>query len=150
MVAGLEPRRAGSDHVQFVVDKVALGQVFSSDFFSFPCRYHSTVDLHTQILPGEMNRPVDGRSRSAETKSRPIDMNDDNNMCYSSCLALKCLIRYGGKEDRYLTLLKRKTIISGAVCLPVSGKRLYPYLVRGWNKPIFLPQEVSLSHSRWH
>jgi hypothetical protein len=41
-------------------------------------------------------------------------------------------------------------IISGAVCLLVSGKRLYPYLVRGWNKPIFLPLEVSLSHSRWH
>jgi hypothetical protein len=50
----------------------------------------------------------------------------------------------------FLTLPKWKTIISGAVCLPVSGKRLYPYLVRGWNKPIFLPQEVSLSHSRWH
>ena len=39
LVAGLSPRRPGFDpgsvHVGFVVDKVALGQVF-------PCQFHST------------------------------------------------------------------------------------------------------------
>jgi hypothetical protein len=31
----------GSVHVGFVVEKVALGQV-SSEYFSFPCHFHST------------------------------------------------------------------------------------------------------------
>jgi hypothetical protein len=39
LVAGLSPRRTGFDprsvHVGFVVDKVALGQVFP-EYFSFP------------------------------------------------------------------------------------------------------------------
>jgi hypothetical protein len=35
LVAGISPRRPGSIHVGFVVDKVALGQVFS-EFFGFP------------------------------------------------------------------------------------------------------------------
>ena len=40
LVAGLSPRRpdfdSGSVHVEFVVDKVALGQVFFPEYFSFP------------------------------------------------------------------------------------------------------------------
>jgi hypothetical protein len=36
VVAGFPPRRPGSGHVGFVVDKVALGQVFSG-YFGFPC-----------------------------------------------------------------------------------------------------------------
>jgi hypothetical protein len=40
LAAGLSPRRpgfdAGSVHVGFVVDKVALGQVFPPEYFSFP------------------------------------------------------------------------------------------------------------------
>jgi hypothetical protein len=40
-VAGFPPRRPGLDlrsgHVGFVVDKVALGQVFS-EYFGFPCQ----------------------------------------------------------------------------------------------------------------
>jgi hypothetical protein len=39
-VAGFPPRRPGfnprSDHVRFVVDKVALGQVFPPEYFGFP------------------------------------------------------------------------------------------------------------------
>jgi hypothetical protein len=38
----------GSVYVGFVVDKVALGQV-SSEFFTFPCQYYSTMALHTHI-----------------------------------------------------------------------------------------------------
>ena len=45
-VAGLSPRRHGFDpgsvHVGFVVDKVALGQVFSPITSVFPCQFHST------------------------------------------------------------------------------------------------------------
>jgi hypothetical protein len=37
--------------VGFMVDKVALGQVFS-EFFCFPCPYHSTFVLHTHISSG--------------------------------------------------------------------------------------------------
>jgi hypothetical protein len=39
---GFPPRRAGFDprsgHVEFVVDNVALGQVFS-EYFNFPCQF---------------------------------------------------------------------------------------------------------------
>jgi hypothetical protein len=41
LVTGLPPRRPGFDpgsvHVGFVVDKVALGRVFSPEYFGFPC-----------------------------------------------------------------------------------------------------------------
>jgi hypothetical protein len=46
LAAGLPPRRPGFDpgsvHVGFVVDKVALGQVFSLSSSVFPCQFHST------------------------------------------------------------------------------------------------------------
>jgi hypothetical protein len=50
LVAGLSPRMPGFDpgsvHVEFVVDKVALGQVFPQ-YFGFPCQFHSTgASLH--------------------------------------------------------------------------------------------------------
>jgi hypothetical protein len=45
LVAGLSPRRPGFDpgsvHVGFVVDKVALGQVFPR-VLRFSCQFHST------------------------------------------------------------------------------------------------------------
>jgi hypothetical protein len=45
LVAGLSPRRPrfdpGSVHVGFVVDRVALGQVFSPSTSVFPCQSHS-------------------------------------------------------------------------------------------------------------
>jgi len=45
----------GSIHVGFVVDKVALGQVFSK-FFGFPLSiHHSTVALQTHIIWGMRN-----------------------------------------------------------------------------------------------
>jgi hypothetical protein len=44
--AGLPPRMAGFDpgsvHVGFVVDKVALGQVFYQSTSVLPCEYHSS------------------------------------------------------------------------------------------------------------
>jgi hypothetical protein len=47
LVASLPPRRPGffprSFHVGFVVDKVALGQVFLPSTSVFPCQFHSTV-----------------------------------------------------------------------------------------------------------
>jgi hypothetical protein len=46
LAAGLPLRRPGFDpesvHVGFVVDKVALGQVFSPSSSVFPCQFHST------------------------------------------------------------------------------------------------------------
>jgi hypothetical protein len=43
-VPGFEPR---SGHVGFVVDKVALGQVFS-EYFGFPCKFsfHRLLHIH--------------------------------------------------------------------------------------------------------
>jgi hypothetical protein len=35
-------------HVVFLVDKVALGQVFSEPF-NFPCQYHSTTALYLLV-----------------------------------------------------------------------------------------------------
>jgi hypothetical protein len=46
LVAGLPQRRTGFDpgsvHVGFVVDKVAMGQVFPPNTSVFPCHFHST------------------------------------------------------------------------------------------------------------
>jgi hypothetical protein len=48
LVAGLSPRRPSfafrSSHMGFMVDKVALGQIFSK-FFGFPCQYDFTIAL---------------------------------------------------------------------------------------------------------
>jgi hypothetical protein len=50
LVAGSPPRRPGFDHrsghVEFVADKVALGQVFS-EYFGFPCQF----SFHHTHLP---------------------------------------------------------------------------------------------------
>jgi hypothetical protein len=51
LVAGFPPRRPGFDprsgHVGFVVDKVALGQIFS-EYFGFPCQssFHRLLHNH--------------------------------------------------------------------------------------------------------
>jgi hypothetical protein len=51
----IPPRRPGfdtrSDHVGFVVDKVALGQLFS-EYFDFPCQFSFHQMLHTQLSFG--------------------------------------------------------------------------------------------------
>jgi hypothetical protein len=53
LVAGFPPRRSGfesrSGHVGFVVDKVALGQVFS-EYFSFLCQFSFHLLLHIHRL----------------------------------------------------------------------------------------------------
>jgi hypothetical protein len=54
---GFEP---GSDHVGFVVDKVALGQVFTK-YFGFPCQFEFHRLLHNRRLSsgaGTMGRTV--------------------------------------------------------------------------------------------
>jgi hypothetical protein len=40
----------GPVHVGFVVDKVALGQVFLQVLWFFPCQYHSTVVPYSQHI----------------------------------------------------------------------------------------------------
>jgi hypothetical protein len=53
-VADLSPWRFGlsiaSAHVGSVVDKVALGQVFS-DFFGISCQYRTTMALRIHVSP---------------------------------------------------------------------------------------------------
>jgi hypothetical protein len=44
----------GSIDVGFVVDKLALGQIFLQ-VLRFPCQYHSTVALQTHIIWGIRN-----------------------------------------------------------------------------------------------
>jgi hypothetical protein len=45
-VASFPQRRPGLGHVGFVVDKVAMGQVFS-EYFGFPCQFALHQLLHT-------------------------------------------------------------------------------------------------------
>jgi hypothetical protein len=51
LVAGLSPRRPGFDpgsvNVGYVVEKVALGQVFPPDYFCFPLK--NTNHLHHRV-----------------------------------------------------------------------------------------------------
>jgi hypothetical protein len=69
--------RPGSVHVGFVIDKVALRQVFlTQEFFSFPLSvslYHGS--LCSYIIWGMNNRPIGGHS--SETQSHPIYMNNN-------------------------------------------------------------------------
>jgi hypothetical protein len=57
LVAGFPPRRPGfepgSGNVGFVVDKVALGQIFS-EYFGFPCHslFHQLLHNHHHISSG--------------------------------------------------------------------------------------------------
>jgi hypothetical protein len=55
LVAGFSPQRPGfeprSGHVGFVVDKVALGQVFS-EYFGFPCQFSFLGLLRTHLSSG--------------------------------------------------------------------------------------------------
>jgi hypothetical protein len=59
LVAGLSPRRPGlapgSTHVGFVVEKVALGQVFLIVLRIPLSMYYSTVALQTHIIWGMRN-----------------------------------------------------------------------------------------------
>jgi hypothetical protein len=54
LVAGLSPRRPGFDsesvHVEFVVDKVTLGQVFPPQYFGFPLYFIPPVLHYTEKL----------------------------------------------------------------------------------------------------
>jgi hypothetical protein len=46
--------------VEFVVDKVALGQVFS-EYFGFPCQFHSTKFSIIKITRSRYIPPFSGR-----------------------------------------------------------------------------------------
>jgi hypothetical protein len=52
LLAAFPPRRPGftsGQHVGFVVDKVALGQVFS-EYFGFPCQsFHRFLHHHNHL-----------------------------------------------------------------------------------------------------
>jgi hypothetical protein len=48
LLVGFDPR---SNQVGFVVNKVALGQVFS-EFFGFPCQFPFRQMLHTHLSSG--------------------------------------------------------------------------------------------------
>jgi hypothetical protein len=65
----------GSTDVGFVVDKVALGQVFLR-LLLFSRQYHSTMALYTHTW-GMNNRHVGGRSSE---RCHFIDMNMNNNI----------------------------------------------------------------------
>jgi hypothetical protein len=57
LVAGFPPQQSGfesgSGHVEFVVDKMAMGQVFS-EYFGFPCQssFHRLFHTHHHLSSG--------------------------------------------------------------------------------------------------
>jgi hypothetical protein len=63
LVAGFPTRRPGfasGQHVGFVVDKAALGQVFS-EYFGFPCQsFHQFLHRHNHL--GLAQKAIGGRS----------------------------------------------------------------------------------------
>jgi hypothetical protein len=57
--------------VGFVVDKVALGRVFS-EYFGFPCQSSFHQILHHHNHPGKYNRQISGRRAEwTQLKSTP-------------------------------------------------------------------------------
>jgi hypothetical protein len=79
LVNVLSPRQPefspGSVRAGLMVNKVALAQVFLRVRW-FPCTYHSTVPLHTHISSGGWTNSRHVCSRSSETQSHPIDINN--------------------------------------------------------------------------
>jgi hypothetical protein len=63
-------------HVGFMVDKVALGQDFFSEFFGFLVSVSFHLSPCSYITWGMNSRPVGGRS--SETSSHPNDINNWN------------------------------------------------------------------------
>jgi hypothetical protein len=78
LVAGVSPPRPGFApvliHVGFLVDKVALGHIFSGFSGFLLSIQFNRGSPHSYITRGINNRPVGGRS--SNTCSRPIDMNN--------------------------------------------------------------------------
>jgi hypothetical protein len=81
--AGIPLRRSGcdsrSDHVGFVVDKVALRQIFS-EYLGFPCQFsfHNytiliIIIIILNITRGWYSRPSSGRS-TKRIRSHPIPL----------------------------------------------------------------------------
>jgi hypothetical protein len=87
LVAGLSPQRPGflieSVYVDFVVDKVALGQVILRIFLFYPVNIIPPW-LYTLIYQLEMNKRSIG-GRSSERESHPIDMDNINRVHYLKC-----------------------------------------------------------------
>jgi hypothetical protein len=77
LVANLTPQRPGfargSVYEEFEVGKVAWDRFFS-EFFGFPCQYHSTEARCSYIIWMMIKRPIGGCS--TETQSYTIDMNE--------------------------------------------------------------------------
>jgi hypothetical protein len=82
LVAGLSPQRPGFDpgsvHMRFVVDKVALRQVFSPRTSVFPCYFHSTgapllgkTEKLFIVITGLHNKPQ-GCGASVTSAARPF------------------------------------------------------------------------------
>jgi hypothetical protein len=92
LVAGLPPRRPGFDpgsvHVEFVVDKVALGQVSPPSTSVFPCNFHSTgaplqrkPEKITIFNTGLQNKPQ-GCGASAASAASPSPQRKDDSFMY--------------------------------------------------------------------
>jgi hypothetical protein len=61
--------------VGFVVDKVALGQIFS-EYFGFPCTIlipPISPQSTSPVIRGWYNRPVSGRSTQSPTPQKKIN-----------------------------------------------------------------------------
>jgi hypothetical protein len=58
-----------SSHIGFVVDKVALGQVFSPESFGFPCQssFHQFLHNHHHSHPGLVQQASSGCSTQGPT-----------------------------------------------------------------------------------
>jgi hypothetical protein len=76
------PRFAYGQHVGFVVDKVALGQVFS-EYFGFPCQSFHRFSIII-INWGWHNRPLSGRSVEWTLIPPPTMQIKKKALCYKS------------------------------------------------------------------
>jgi hypothetical protein len=74
LVAGLSQRMFGRVRVGFVLDKVALGQIFLRVLRFYPVSFISPrLHTHIGIIWGMNDRPVGGRSSA--TQLHPVNMN---------------------------------------------------------------------------
>jgi hypothetical protein len=110
---GFSPR---SGHVGFVVDRVALWQVFF-EYFGFPCQFSFYQILHThlRVSSGDLtNRPVGGRS-TKWTQSYPTQR--------KACVHLQ---KYPDSLDGEELINYRSALVSRAAGIRVSIYESFP------------------------
>jgi hypothetical protein len=127
LIAGFPPQRPRSGHVGFVVNEMALGQVFSV-CFGFPCQFsfHQLLHTHLSSGAGTMNPLVAGVPRGLSLiPPHAIKKAQHNkellNRCSGTCTDSLTVLRAGRPRGRSSSPGRVKNVLFSTSSNPVLG-----------------------------